>query len=142
MKRIAILGSTGSIGRSALAVVEAHRDRVQVVALAAGENATLLAEQIAGHEPALVGVATEAARDELARRLTGVVAGASVHVLAGFATVAKQGAQGAALLADGLAGGRSAALVDAMGIREASGTVLDHLYLISQAAARARLGIA
>ena len=38
--------------------------------------------------------------------------------------------------------GRSAALVDTLGIREASGTVLDHLYVISQAAARARLGIA
>ena len=80
--------------------------------------------------------------DELARRLTGMAAGASVHVLTGFATVAKQAAQGAALVADGLAGGRSAALVDALGLREASGTVLDHLYVISPAAARARLGIA
>ena len=42
MKRIAILGSTGSIGRSALAVVDAHPDRLQVVGLAAGENADLL----------------------------------------------------------------------------------------------------
>ena len=39
MKRIAILGSTGSIGQSALAVVDAHPDRLQVVGLAAGENA-------------------------------------------------------------------------------------------------------
>ncbi len=38
MKRIAILGCTGSIGRSALAVVEAHPDRLRVVAIAAGEN--------------------------------------------------------------------------------------------------------
>ena len=58
------------------------------------------------------------------------------------ASVAKQAAQGAALLADGLAGGKSAALVDAMGIREARGTVLDHLYVISPAQARVRLGIA
>ena len=36
MKRIAILGSTGSIGRSALAVVDAHPDRLRVTALAAG----------------------------------------------------------------------------------------------------------
>jgi predicted butyrate kinase (DUF1464 family) len=63
-------------------------------------------------------------------------------VLTGFAAVAKQAAQGAALLADGLTGGRSAALVDRLGIREASGTVLDQLYVISPAAARARLGIA
>jgi len=65
VKRIAILGSTGSIGRSALAVVDAHRDRIQVVALAAGKNAPVLAEQIAQHQPALVGVASDAARAEL-----------------------------------------------------------------------------
>jgi predicted butyrate kinase (DUF1464 family) len=81
-------------------------------------------------------------RDELAGRLARVIAGASVHVLTGFAEVAKQAAQGAALIADGLAGGRSAALVDALGIRDASGTVLDHLYVIDPAIARARLGIA
>jgi predicted butyrate kinase (DUF1464 family) len=80
-------------------------------------------------------------RDELARRFAGVIADRSLHVLTGFASVAKQAAQGAALLADGLAGGKSAALVDAMGIREASGTVLDHLYVISPAQARVRLGI-
>jgi len=62
-------------------------------------------------------------------------------VLTGFATVAKHAAQGAALVADGLAGGSSAALVDALGIREASGSVLDHLYVIPPAAARGRLGI-
>ena len=79
--------------------------------------------------------------DELARRLADVITDRPVHLLTGFATVAKQAAQGAALVADGLAGGRSAALVDALGIREACGTVLDHLYVISPAAARARLGI-
>jgi len=82
-----------------------------------------------------------AVRDELARRLAVVIAERPVRALAGFATAAKQAAQGAALLADGLAGGQSAALVDALGIREACGTVLDHLYVISPAAARARLGI-
>jgi predicted butyrate kinase (DUF1464 family) len=65
----------------------------------------------------------------------------SVHVLTGFAPIAKHAAQGAALLADGLAGGRSAPLVAALGIREAHGTVLDHLYVISPSDARARLGI-
>jgi predicted butyrate kinase (DUF1464 family) len=80
-------------------------------------------------------------RDELARRLGSVIAGASIHVLTGFAAVSKQAAQGAALLADGLAGGTSAPLVDALGIREARGTALDHLHVISPAAARARLGL-
>ena len=69
MKRLGILGSTGSIGRSALAVVEAHADRLEVVALAAGENAPRLAEQIARHRPRLVGVASQAARVELEGRL-------------------------------------------------------------------------
>ena len=59
-------------------------------------------------------------RDEFARRLARVMAGVPVHVLAGFAATAKQAAQGAALIADGLAGGASAALVEALGIREAS----------------------
>ena len=48
-----------------------------------------------------------------------------VRPLAGFAKRAKQGAQGAALLADGLAGGAGRALVERLGIREAAGTVLD-----------------
>jgi len=82
-----------------------------------------------------------AVRDELARRLARVLTGSSLHVLTGFAATAKQAAQGAALLADGLAGGRSAALVDALGVREACGTVLDHLYVIAPAAARRRLGM-
>ncbi len=57
-KRIAILGSTGSIGRSALAVVEAHPGRLEVVALAAGGNVDLFAEQVARVRPAVAAVAT------------------------------------------------------------------------------------
>jgi 1-deoxy-D-xylulose-5-phosphate reductoisomerase len=54
MTRIAILGSTGSIGRSALAVIEAHPDRLQVAGLAAGANAEALAAQSARHKPSVV----------------------------------------------------------------------------------------
>jgi predicted butyrate kinase (DUF1464 family) len=64
-----------------------------------------------------------------------------VRRLTGFATTAKQGAQGAALLADGLAGGAEQELVDRLRVREASGTVLDHLVFISPTMARQRLGI-
>jgi predicted butyrate kinase (DUF1464 family) len=64
-----------------------------------------------------------------------------VRALQGFARVTKQGAQGAALLADGLAGGAHQTLVDRLGIREATGTVLDHLYVISPDDARRRLGL-
>ena len=77
----------------------------------------------------------------VARRLSAVLAAASFHTLNGFATVASHAAQGAALLADGLAGGASKGLIDTLGVREACGTVLDHLHVISPAAARARLGI-
>jgi 1-deoxy-D-xylulose-5-phosphate reductoisomerase len=69
VKRLAILGSTGSIGRSALEVVEAHLDRLAVVTLVAGENATILAEQVARHRPSFVGVASAAVLDDLKRRL-------------------------------------------------------------------------
>jgi 1-deoxy-D-xylulose-5-phosphate reductoisomerase len=72
MKRIAILGSTGSIGQSALAVVDAHPDRLQVVGLAAGENAALLAAQVARYRPRVVALASSAASDRLRR--TGVTA--------------------------------------------------------------------
>jgi predicted butyrate kinase (DUF1464 family) len=59
----------------------------------------------------------------------------------GGSVTAKQGAHGAALVADGLAGGAAKSLVTRLAIREASGTVLDHLYVIAPAVARARLGI-
>jgi predicted butyrate kinase (DUF1464 family) len=79
-----------------------------------------------------------AVRDELIRRLLGR---ATVHLLSGFAVTAKHAAQGAALVADGLADGPSAPMVDALGIRGARGTLLDHLHVISADAAWARLGI-
>src|SRR6058998_809213 len=65
MKRIAILGSTGSIGQSALAVVDAHPDRLQVVGLAAGENAERFAAQIAKYRPQVVAMASGGALDRL-----------------------------------------------------------------------------
>lgn len=78
----------------------------------------------------------------LLERLTVALSGvAAVRRLEGFALVAKQGAQGAALLADGLAGGRHEALVKRLRIREAQGTVLDHLHVITPAIARRRLGL-
>ena len=58
MKNLAILGSTGSIGRSALAVVDAHPSRLRVVGLAAGDNAALLADQIRRYQPDVAAMAT------------------------------------------------------------------------------------
>jgi 1-deoxy-D-xylulose-5-phosphate reductoisomerase len=54
MKRLAVLGSTGSIGRQTLEVVSAFPDRFEVVALACGENVSLLKEQVAEFKPRLV----------------------------------------------------------------------------------------
>jgi predicted butyrate kinase (DUF1464 family) len=79
---------------------------------------------------------------EIVRRLASDLADVgSVRRLTGFATEAKQGAQGAALVADGLAGGRHAGLVDRLRLRAASGTVLDHLVFVSPENARKRLGV-
>jgi 1-deoxy-D-xylulose-5-phosphate reductoisomerase len=69
MKRIAILGSTGSIGRQCLQVVESNPGRFEVVALAAGSNVALAAEQVVRHRPKLVSVGTETAARELCTRL-------------------------------------------------------------------------
>jgi 1-deoxy-D-xylulose-5-phosphate reductoisomerase len=70
VKRLAILGSTGSIGRSALAVVDAHPERLAVVALAAGDNDALLAQQVDRYHPDVVAMATGDAVDRL--RTSGV----------------------------------------------------------------------
>jgi 1-deoxy-D-xylulose-5-phosphate reductoisomerase len=59
MKRIAILGSTGSIGRSTLSVVESYPDRFQVATLAAGNNAELAFEQAVRWKPRVLSLAKE-----------------------------------------------------------------------------------
>ena len=69
MKKIAILGSTGSIGRQTLNVVEALPDRFKIVALAAGNNLNELLPQIEHHHPQVVSVATSQLADELVHRI-------------------------------------------------------------------------
>src|SRR3954468_16170761 len=64
-RRVAILGSTGSIGQSALSVVDTHSDRLQGVGLAAGENAERRAAQVARYRPAIVAISTDQAADRL-----------------------------------------------------------------------------
>jgi len=75
---------------------------------------------------------------ELADRLRPV---APVSVLAGFGSGCKEGAQGAAILADGLAGGPNAALVEALELRSARGTALDHLYVDGADGVRRDFGV-
>ena len=69
MKRIAILGSTGSIGRSTLSVVESYPDRFQVATLAAGNNAELAFEQAVRWKPRVMSLADEAAAQALQAKL-------------------------------------------------------------------------
>jgi 1-deoxy-D-xylulose-5-phosphate reductoisomerase len=68
MKRLAIVGSTGSIGQNALKVVEHLSDRFQIFALAANSAATLLAEQTAAFHPAVVAISNRTYVDEFRRR--------------------------------------------------------------------------
>lgn len=63
--------------------------------------------------------------NEVTRRLSTF---APVSKVEGFARVAKEAAQGAAIIAEGFMGGKNESLLDAMGIRNAGGTALDHLY--------------
>ncbi len=56
MKKVAVLGSTGSIGRSTLEVISAFPDRFRAVALAAGRSIERLADQVSAHRPELVSV--------------------------------------------------------------------------------------
>lgn len=91
MKRLAILGSTGSIGCSALSVVDAHPDRLQVVTLAAGGNAVKFAEQIERYRPQAIAMASAAALDELERVLPSIrerpeIAGSGSAALTAIAT--------------------------------------------------------
>jgi 1-deoxy-D-xylulose-5-phosphate reductoisomerase len=67
MKRIAILGSTGSIGRSTLKVVESFPERFSVASLAAGSNVEAAAEQARRWKPCIVSIAMAEGAEQLRR---------------------------------------------------------------------------
>src|ERR1035437_309757 len=69
--RIALFGSTGSIGINTLDVVRRHPERFEITALAANRNIEILAEQIAEFHPSAVAVADKVAAAELASRMAG-----------------------------------------------------------------------
>jgi len=79
MKKLAILGATGSIGRNTLDIVRNQRNRFQIVALAAGENIPLFAEQIREFKPKLVSVKDE----EKARELRDLISSEDVEITYG-----------------------------------------------------------
>jgi 1-deoxy-D-xylulose-5-phosphate reductoisomerase len=89
-RRVAVLGCTGSIGVNALKVVALHPDLLRISALAAGRNATLLAQQAAVFRPPLLAVLDEAVATTLRAALP---SGYSPEILvgpAGYETVAAQ----------------------------------------------------
>jgi 1-deoxy-D-xylulose-5-phosphate reductoisomerase len=90
MKRISILGSTGSIGRSTLSVVEAYPERFEVIALAAGRNIDAAFEQARRWKPQLLSVADEQDAETLRSQLrkAGVAGVSVVHGSAGSVQVA------------------------------------------------------
>ena len=69
MKKLAILGSTGSIGQSTLSICESFPDRYEVVSLAAGHNLAEAFAQCTRWQPKVVSLATETLADALAERL-------------------------------------------------------------------------
>jgi len=90
MKRIAILGSTGSIGQSTLSVVESYPDRFQVATLAVGNNTELAFQQAVRWKPHVVSVAKEGDAETLRRELRDAGLGEIevVHGVAGTVRVA------------------------------------------------------
>ena len=86
-RRIAILGSTGSIGVSTLKIVEAYPERFGVVSLAAGKNVDATFEQCRRWGPKMVSMAEEESASKLRTRLHG--AGLAIEVLSGPAGVVR-----------------------------------------------------
>jgi len=136
MKRIAILGSTGSIGQSALAVVDAHPDRLSVVSLAAGENAEALAGQVARYRPRMVSMASAAAAARLRelQSLDGVsvappgpegLVAVACHPDADIVLCASSGTDGLEAVLASIAQGKTIALANKEVLVMAGGIVTD-----------------
>src|SRR5580658_8393657 len=85
MKRIAILGSTGSIGKSTLSIVESFPDRFSVVSMAAGNNVELAFEQARRWRPQLLSMATADAANQLHDKLKKQGLSGAIHVTHGSA---------------------------------------------------------
>ena len=138
MRKVSILGSTGSVGKSALEVIGRFPDRFEVVGLAAGVQVDLLADQVRAHRPKVVSVATPEAAAALGGKL---VPGERPEILVGdegAATVASLGEIDFVLAAiAGSAGMRpTAAAVDAgktVGLANKEAMVLAGEYLLDKA---------
>jgi 1-deoxy-D-xylulose-5-phosphate reductoisomerase len=105
VRRLTILGSTGSVGEQTLAVAEAFPERFPIAALAAGRNVEKLAEQVRRFRPALVSVA-DAAGARALRELLGAhePGGIQVEIMVGAAGLAAVAQQPADLVLSALVG--------------------------------------
>lgn len=118
MKNISILGSTGSIGQSTLAVVEKFPDRFRVVALAAGNNVDMLLKQIRQFKPQIVSVLSAAAAGNLQKKCSGL----NVRVLSGVeGMIQVAAAEGAEITLSAIVG--TAGLVPTMAAIRAGKTI-------------------
>jgi 1-deoxy-D-xylulose-5-phosphate reductoisomerase len=89
VKKIAILGSTGSIGQSTLSICESYPDRFRPIALAAGSNLDVAFEQCRRWQPQLVSISTERLADQLRTLLkSAAISTEVVHGTAGTVRVA------------------------------------------------------
>ncbi len=88
LKRLAVLGSTGSIGRNVLDVVQQFPEKFQIVGLAAGRNISLLAEQVRDFKPAVVSVQDQSLAADLASLLASPNSTKIVSGIAGAQEVA------------------------------------------------------
>ena len=119
MKGVAILGATGSIGRSTLAVLEAHPERYRVVSMAARTDVARMVELCLRHRPEVAAMEEAAAAGELERRLR--KAGAATRVASGSPAIEELAAGAAAEVVmaaiSGAAGLRSTIAAAAAGKR-------------------------
>src|ERR1035441_10030145 len=79
MKRIAILGSTGSIGKSTLSIVESFPDRFSVVSMAAGSNVELAFEQARRWRPQILSMASAEAASQVQDKLNKAGLGSAIE---------------------------------------------------------------
>ena len=113
------------------ALIEAAAKLVAALRVSAPTAHEVLLSGRVGRVPAVV--------DALSRHLAGAL---PVRPIGGLGAHVKEAAQGAALIADGLAGGTHRNVIEAMRLRESRGTVLDHLHMAGAAQLRRDFGLA
>ena len=137
MKNLTILGSTGSIGVSTLQIVEAFPDDYRIVALTAGNNVALLAEQVIKFRPRLVAVVSEQGAAQLAARLKGLdveilfgiegLIRCAVHAAADMVVAAIVGAAGLVPTMAAIKAGKDIALANKETLVTAGSLVMDEV---------------